>query len=343
VNTYTYDARGRMVRAVSVLGTTNYQVNALGQRVRKTNSLGDTVFHYDTRGRLIAETDAAGSVKREYVHLGDLPVGLAVAGAASGGSEAILDNSSAAFSTTGTWPVSTAVAGYIGANYQSHEANGAPPSSLVVDNSDAGFSTTGTWTASTSVSGYVGANYQHHYANGEPPSSIVADNASGAAVGTWPASTSVGGYLGANYQVHVAGTGASTFTWTLNAPSAGSYGVYARWTQHPNRATNAKYTVNHAGGATVVTMNQELGGGLWNLLGTFNLAAGAVSVSLSDEANDYVVADGVMLVPPGALPNTATWSASLPSAGTYQVYARWTQHPNRATVTVNPKLPTSDN
>jgi YD repeat-containing protein len=75
-NTYAYDVRGRMVQAVSSLGTTTYQVNALGQRIRKTNSLGDRVFHYDTRGRLIAETDPGGGVKREYLYLGDIPVGV---------------------------------------------------------------------------------------------------------------------------------------------------------------------------------------------------------------------------------------------------------------------------
>ena len=75
VNTYAYDTRGRMVQAVSALGTTTYQVNALGQRVRKTNSVGDTIFHYDTRGRLIAETDPGGTLKREVIYLGDIPVG----------------------------------------------------------------------------------------------------------------------------------------------------------------------------------------------------------------------------------------------------------------------------
>ncbi|MEX2198616.1 MAG: DUF6531 domain-containing protein [Burkholderiales bacterium] len=75
LNTYVYDARGRMVRADSAAGATHYQLNALGQRVRKTNGSGDTLFHYDTRGRLIAETDPAGAVQREYLYLGDIPVG----------------------------------------------------------------------------------------------------------------------------------------------------------------------------------------------------------------------------------------------------------------------------
>ena len=76
VNTYGYDARGRMVHAASSIGITDYQVNALGQRIRKTNTLGDTVFHYDTQGRLIAETDASGALKREFIYLGDIPVGV---------------------------------------------------------------------------------------------------------------------------------------------------------------------------------------------------------------------------------------------------------------------------
>ena len=158
-----------------------------------------------------------------------------------------------------------------------------------------------------------------------------ADNSSGSATGSWPASTSVAGYYGANYQTHVAGTGASVFTWTLNLPAAGTYEAYARWTSHPNRATNAKYTVNHAGGATVVQVNQEANSGVWVLLGTYSFGAGNATVSLSDEANEYVIADAVMLVPPGAAPSTATWTLAVPATGTYGVYARWTAHPNRAT------------
>ena len=65
-----------MVQATSSVGTTTYQVNALGQRVRKTNSSTDTVFHYDTRGHLLAETEPGGGLKREYIYLGDIPVGV---------------------------------------------------------------------------------------------------------------------------------------------------------------------------------------------------------------------------------------------------------------------------
>ncbi len=96
LNTYGYDARGRLVSAVSAAGTTSYQVNAVGQRVRKTSPLGDTVFHYDGQGRLIAESSAAGTPIREYLWLADQPVAVATYPSASGGqcpAQPILDTS----------------------------------------------------------------------------------------------------------------------------------------------------------------------------------------------------------------------------------------------------------
>jgi RHS repeat-associated protein len=169
-----------------------------------------------------------------------------------------------------------------------------------------------------------------HAPNGEPPTAVVADNGSGTATGTWPTSSAVSGYYGANYQPHAAGTGAETFTWTLNVATAGSYEVYARWTAHPNRATDARYTVTHAAGQETVVVNQQSNTASWQLLGTYSFSAGATTISLSDQANGYVIADAVMLAPPGAAPSTATWTVDVPSAGQYNVYARWTQHPNRA-------------
>ncbi len=243
----------------------------------------------------------------------------------------VIDNTDAGFSTLGSWSASTNVPGYQGTNYLAHPANGSPPGAIVVDNTDSGFSVTGTWPTSTSVGGYLGSNYQVHAANGEEPSAIVVDNTAGTASGTWATSTSVGGYYGSNYQHHPAGAGANSFTWTPTIPTTGSYKVYARWTAHPNRSTQATYTVNHAGGATAVTVNQEANGGTWQLLGTFSLNAGSGhSVVLVDQGDGYVIADAIKVTPENAAPNTATWTPTIPSAGSYKVYARWTAHPNRA-------------
>ncbi len=77
LNSFAYDTRGRMVQATNAASAvTTYQVNALGQRVRKTNADADKVFIYDTSGKLIGETSAAGTVQREYLYLGDIPVGV---------------------------------------------------------------------------------------------------------------------------------------------------------------------------------------------------------------------------------------------------------------------------
>jgi YD repeat-containing protein len=77
VNSYAYDTRGRMVQSTNSASTvTSYRVNALGQRVRKTNANEDRVFTYDTWGKLVAESDPGGAARREYLYLGDIPVGV---------------------------------------------------------------------------------------------------------------------------------------------------------------------------------------------------------------------------------------------------------------------------
>jgi YD repeat-containing protein len=78
LNQYAYDTRGRMAQSTNAASlVTAYQVNALGQRIRKSNSTDDRVFLYDTRGKLIAEADPpTGNPRREYIYLGDIPVGV---------------------------------------------------------------------------------------------------------------------------------------------------------------------------------------------------------------------------------------------------------------------------
>jgi len=130
-------------------------------------------------------------------------------------------------------------------------------------------------------------------------SEIVIDNAKAVFTGTWPSSSTFTGYYGSGYKYHSGGTGINKATWSFNIPTAGSWQVYARWTSSANRATNAKYTVNHASGSTTVTKNQEANGGSWQSLGTFNFNVAAYSVRLSDNADEYVIADAIRLVPAG--------------------------------------------
>jgi len=394
LTTYTYDAAGNTVnntdhdfvygannrlKEAQILGAplATHTYNARGERVEKV-AAETTHYYYDQNGLLMAEHDGSGEAIREYVYVDGQPLTLIAAG--SGGAnpdpdEQILDNTDATVTFTGDWPVSTAAAGFEGANYQTHAANGPSPDGtmidnsdtafsvtgiwenstavagfegtdyqhhfasgpspdgIVIDNSDTTFSVTGTWENSTAVSGFEGTDYQHHFANGPSPDAMVVDNEDPgfSTVGTWNTSTATPGFLGSHYQPNDAGTGSEVATWTFDVPAAGDYDVVARWTSHSNRASNAKYTINHSGGSTVVTVDQQQNGGQDNLLGTFTFEAGTATVTLNDDANGYVIADAVQLVPPGAQPNTATWGFTATATGSFEVYARWTTHTNRAT------------
>ncbi len=198
---------------------------------------------------------------------------------------------------------------------------------------------------------------------------IIIDNTQATFVGTWPTSTYYSGYYGSNYQYNSAGTGTHTAAWNFNIASAGQYQVYAWWTSAPNRASNAKYTVNYAGGSIIKQVNQQVNGGSWQSLGTYTFNVGSYSVVLSDLANAEVNADAIRLVPvttpteiivdnpqatfvgtwptstyypgyygtnyqyntAGTGTHTCTWSFSISTAGSYQVYARWTSASNRPT------------
>jgi YD repeat-containing protein len=76
VNSFTYDTRGRLVQSATALGNVSYGLNSLGQRYAKTLQGATTLFHYDKDGHLIAESDPGGATKREYLYLGDIPVGV---------------------------------------------------------------------------------------------------------------------------------------------------------------------------------------------------------------------------------------------------------------------------
>ncbi|MBI2524427.1 MAG: hypothetical protein HYV93_00430, partial [Candidatus Rokubacteria bacterium] len=140
-----------------------------------------------------------------------------------------------------------------------------------------------------------------------PAAEIIVDNA-GAGVqdpaggrtftGAWCVS-GVMGFYGTD-SLYSCGGGVDTYRWTPTIPAAGSYDVYVRWTAHANRSAAAPYTVVHAGGTTVVTENQQVNGGSWQLLGTFTFNAGTGGYLQLSDANGLAVADAVRWVPAGS-------------------------------------------
>ena len=74
--------------------------------------------------------------------------------------------------------------------------------------------------------------------------------------------------------------------------------MYAYWRNSPNRATDAPYTIYYDGGSVTFDVNQQINGYQWNLLGTYPFVAGQSGyVVLSDDANQYVIADAVKFEP----------------------------------------------
>ena len=66
----------------------------------------------------------------------------------------------------------------------------------------------------------------------------------------------------------------------------------------PSNATNAVYTVEHAGGSTNVQVNQTVASGSSGLLlGTYTFGSASYGITLSDNANGRVVADSIRLNP----------------------------------------------
>lgn len=120
--------------------------------------------------------------------------------------------------------------------------------------------------------------------------------------------------------------------WRFTVPQPGSYRLFANWTSHPNRASDAKYTISSDTGNSTVPVNQRLNGGDWNPLGTYSFTDGVdYQVTLTDQADGVVIADAIQVSPIDAPPNQFIWNTTVPQTGQYEVYARWTAHPNRAT------------
>ncbi|MEO3430533.1 RHS repeat-associated core domain-containing protein [Pelagibius sp. CAU 1746] len=123
-----------------------------------------------------------------------------------------------------------------------------------------------------------------------------------------------------------------TATWTYSAVESGDYRVFARWPVGEGQATDAKYTIQHAGGSSLATVSQARRGGQWNELGVFAFTGGQdYAITLSDDANGTVVADALYIVKVEPLSDAVTWTPSLPASGSYQVYAKWTADETRAT------------
>ena len=103
---------------------------------------------------------------------------------------------------------------------------------------------------------------------------------------------------GFHYIGWVSGEPTASATYTTTIEEDGEYDVFAWWGVHSNRATNTPYTI-HCGNVTeTIRKNQEINGGQWNLLGTYTAKAGdTISIVITNDADEYVIADAVRIAP----------------------------------------------
>jgi len=132
--------------------------------------------------------------------------------------------------------------------------------------------------------------------------SIIVDNLDGAPAytktGTWAESGYTPEY--ANSSEYTGSNGTATFT--PNITIARNYAVHAWWNCYNDRDTNAKLTITHSGGTTVLYKNQQSTTGIcgqWVPLGSYYFAAGrSGNIKIERHAgstNGSTVADAVRL------------------------------------------------
>jgi surface-anchored protein len=138
--------------------------------------------------------------------------------------------------------------------------------------------------------------------NGEPGTGVTAG-------WTYLDNAQFGSFQGVQGDVHFVasqtdlGGQLETATWTFPDLAPGQYQISTTWFPHPNRATNAPYIL-WDGSTTLATVpvNQELtpddfidAGDGWRILGTFTIDSGTLTVELTNDADEYIIADSVRI------------------------------------------------
>ncbi len=117
----------------------------------------------------------------------------------------------------------------------------------------------------------------------------------------WYSSKTVEEYYGTDYYFAENGTNIETATWSFTGINEEEYEVYAMWNSWNDvRATNAPYTINYVSGNQTIPVDQLQNGGVWNYLGNYTLNSES-NITLTNDADNYVIADAVRLVYKGAI------------------------------------------
>ena len=122
----------------------------------------------------------------------------------------------------------------------------------------------------------------------------------------WTQASGSGDYLDTSRH-HAAASGQDIANWQFSNLPSGEYNIYGTWSAASGQATNAPFTVydgsSLAGTQRVDEQTAPTGvtadGQNWQLLGTYYIGSGQMTVQLSDDANGTVVADAIRIVDSG--------------------------------------------
>lgn len=108
-----------------------------------------------------------------------------------------------------------------------------------------------------------------------------------------------------------------TFTYYVDVPKKAEYAVYVSYKSLPKSTQQALYTIHHNGQTTSYSVNQQIGGGTWIYLGTFEFSTdrerNRIEISNYGKPNETVTTDAVKIG--GGMGSVARYSApnSLPN------------------------------
>lgn len=129
---------------------------------------------------------------------------------------------------------------------------------------------------------------------------IVVDDTAAKLTGDWLASILPSGIHQGYRHDNDARDGKCAAAFTAKLPAPGKYEVQVAWSPNANRATRVAVTIDHAGGQTVVAVNQRLKPGIDGLFGSVGTYAFGETgtVTLSNAGVDgHVIIDAVRWVP----------------------------------------------
>jgi hypothetical protein len=150
--------------------------------------------------------------------------------------------------------------------------------------------------SSAGTNSYVSGVYQFSTAG-----ALIIDNPEAGKIGLWSTTNAAPDKYGADYlsTTSVSGAPNAAAKFRPNITTPGKYDVFAWYPQGANEATNVPYTISFNGGSMNVLVNQQAGGGSWQLLASgldFPRGTNGFVQVANNAGPGVVVADAVRFV-----------------------------------------------